>query len=29
MDLKAFGIPTEKEYVAAYARRTARKGIPD
>src|SRR5499427_2718515 len=29
MDLKAFGIPTEKEYVAAYARRTDRKEIPN
>ncbi len=29
MDLKAFGIPTEQEYLAAYARRTGRKGIPD
>jgi aminoglycoside phosphotransferase (APT) family kinase protein len=29
MDLKAFGIPTEKEYVAAYARRTGRTEIPD
>ena len=29
MDLKAFGIPTEKEYVAAYARRTGRKDIPN
>src|SRR5207245_3933459 len=29
MDLKAFGIPTEKEYVAAYARRTGRKEIPN
>ena len=29
MDLKAFGIPSEKEYVAAYARRTGRKDIPD
>src|SRR5215813_6539021 len=29
MDLKAFGIPTEKEYVAAYASRTGRKGIPN
>src|SRR5437667_318559 len=28
MDLRAFGIPTEKEYVAAYARRTGRKDIP-
>jgi len=28
MDLKAFGIPTEQEYVAAYARRTGRKDIP-
>ena len=27
-DLKAFGIPTEKEYVAAYARRTGRQEIP-
>lgn len=29
MDLKAFGIPTEQEYLAAYARRTNRKEIPD
>jgi aminoglycoside phosphotransferase (APT) family kinase protein len=29
MDLKAFGIPTEKEYIAAYARRTGRTDIPD
>jgi aminoglycoside phosphotransferase (APT) family kinase protein len=29
MDLKAFGIPTEQEYVAAYARRTGRKDIPN
>jgi len=28
-DLKAFGIPTETEYLAAYARRTGRKEIPD
>jgi len=27
MDLKAFGIPAETEYLAAYARRTNRKGI--
>jgi aminoglycoside phosphotransferase (APT) family kinase protein len=27
MDLKAFGIPSETEYVAAYARRTGRGGI--
>ncbi|MCX7360433.1 MAG: phosphotransferase [Alphaproteobacteria bacterium] len=27
MDLKAFGIPTEQEYLAAYARRTGRQGI--
>jgi aminoglycoside phosphotransferase (APT) family kinase protein len=29
MDLEAFGIPTEKEYLAAYAGRTGRDGIPD
>jgi len=29
LDLKAFGVPTEKEYVAAYARRTGRTEIPD
>ena len=29
MDLKAFGIPTEQEYLAAYARRTHRKEIAD
>jgi hypothetical protein len=29
MDLEAFGIPSEKEYVAAYARRTGRRDIPD
>ncbi len=29
MDLKAFGIPAEQEYLAAYARRTGRKEIPD
>jgi aminoglycoside phosphotransferase (APT) family kinase protein len=29
MDLAAFGIPTETDYVAAYARRTGRKEIPD
>ena len=28
-DLKALGIPTEAEYVAAYCRRTGRDGIPD
>jgi len=28
VDLKAFGIPTEPEYVAAYARRTGRKEVP-
>jgi aminoglycoside phosphotransferase (APT) family kinase protein len=28
MDLKAFGIPSEADYVAAYARRTGRKEIP-
>jgi aminoglycoside phosphotransferase (APT) family kinase protein len=28
-DLKAFGIPTEQEYLAAYARRTGRKEVPD
>jgi aminoglycoside phosphotransferase (APT) family kinase protein len=27
IDLKAFGIPDEREYVAAYARRTGRQGI--
>ena len=27
-DLKAFGIPNEQEYVAAYARRTGRTDIP-
>ena len=27
MDLKAFGIPSEQEYLAAYARRTGRAGI--
>lgn len=27
MDLEAFGVPTEKEYLAAYARRTGRKSI--
>jgi aminoglycoside phosphotransferase (APT) family kinase protein len=29
MDLKTFGIPSEPEYLAAYARRTGRKEIPD
>ena len=29
MDIEAFGIPNEKEYVAAYARRTGRTEIPD
>ena len=29
MDLKAFGIPNEKEYLAAYARRTKRDEIAD
>lgn len=29
VDLKAFGIPTEQDYLAAYARRTGRKEIPD
>lgn len=29
VDLKAQGIPTEDEYVAAYCRRTGRGGIPD
>lgn len=29
MDLKAFGIPTEREYLDAYARRTNRREIPD
>jgi aminoglycoside phosphotransferase (APT) family kinase protein len=28
MDLKTFGIPPESEYLAAYARRTHRDGIP-
>ena len=28
MDLAKFGIPTEQDYVAAYARRTGRKDIP-
>ena len=28
-DLKAFGIPTEQEYLAAYAKRTGRSGIPN
>jgi aminoglycoside phosphotransferase (APT) family kinase protein len=28
MDLKAFGIPTEAEYLAAYARRTGRTEVP-
>src|SRR5580700_2300382 len=28
MDLKAFGIPTEAEYLAAYARRTGRNEVP-
>jgi aminoglycoside phosphotransferase (APT) family kinase protein len=28
VDLKALGIPTEDEYVAAYCRRTGRDGIP-
>ncbi|TFU03012.1 phosphotransferase family protein [Polymorphobacter arshaanensis] len=28
-DLKAMGIPTEDEYVAAYCRRTGRNGIPN
>ncbi|MBL8674577.1 MAG: phosphotransferase [Rhodospirillales bacterium] len=28
-DLKALGIPSEADYVAAYARRTGRDGIPD
>jgi aminoglycoside phosphotransferase (APT) family kinase protein len=28
-DLKALGIPSEQEYLAAYARRTGRKEIPD
>ncbi|MFW6027815.1 MAG: phosphotransferase family protein, partial [bacterium] len=28
-DLKALGIPTQEEYVAAYCRRTGRDGIPD
>jgi len=29
MDLAAFGIPSEKDYVVAYARRTGRADIPD
>ena len=29
VDLKAFGIPTEQEYLAAYARRTKRQEIPN
>jgi aminoglycoside phosphotransferase (APT) family kinase protein len=29
MDLKAFGIPAEQEYLDAYARRTNRREIPD
>jgi aminoglycoside phosphotransferase (APT) family kinase protein len=29
VDLKTFGIPTEQDYLAAYARRTGRKEIPD
>ena len=28
MDLGAFGIPTQEEYLAAYARRTGRKDVP-
>ncbi len=28
VDLKAFGIPTQDEYLAAYARRTGRKDVP-
>ena len=28
IDLKTFGIPTEQEYLAAYARRTGRKEVP-
>ena len=28
-DLRAVGIPTEEEYLAAYCRRTGRTGIPD
>jgi aminoglycoside phosphotransferase (APT) family kinase protein len=28
LDLPALGIPSEEEYVAAYCRRTGRKGIP-
>ena len=28
MDLKEFGIPTEEEYLAAYARRTGRAKVP-
>jgi aminoglycoside phosphotransferase (APT) family kinase protein len=28
LDLKAFGIPSESEYLAAYARRTGRKEVP-
>ena len=29
MDLRTFGIPTEQDYLAAYARRTSRKEIPN
>jgi aminoglycoside phosphotransferase (APT) family kinase protein len=29
LDLKALGIPTEEEYLAAYCRRTGRAGVPD
>jgi aminoglycoside phosphotransferase (APT) family kinase protein len=29
VDLKEWGIPTEKEYIEAYCRRTGRKDIPD
>ncbi|MBI3198281.1 MAG: phosphotransferase [Rhodospirillales bacterium] len=29
VDLEAFGIPTERDYLAAYARRTGRKEIPN
>jgi aminoglycoside phosphotransferase (APT) family kinase protein len=29
MDLKAAGIPSEEEFVAAYCRRVGRTGVPD
>lgn len=29
IDLKAYGIPTEEEFVAAYCRRVGRSGVPD